>query len=80
MIVAQIGCNEIRSDTVLYVFFAVYAHLTRSTYTTIQKFQVSSIFFFLWIKYFYSAACIKFKQSGSKDRYNVTRINFQINK
>ncbi len=37
--------------------FAVYVHVTRSTYTTIQKFQVSKVFFFFfeWNEYFYSA-------------------------
>ncbi len=79
MIVAQIGCNEIRSDTVLYVFFAVYAHLTRSTYTTIQKFQVSSgqKFFFNEWNTFIQQACIKLTKVAAKTVIMLQEIHFK---
>ncbi len=79
MIVAQIGCNEIRSDTVLYVFFAVYAHLTRSTYTTIQKLQVSlgQKFFLNELNTFIQQACIKLTEVAAKTVIMLQKINFK---
>ncbi len=79
MIVAQIGCNEIRSDTVLYVFFAVYVHVTRSTYTTIQKFQVSSFFFFFfeWNDTFIQQGCIKLTKVAVNTVIMLQKINFK---